>query len=281
MRLVRFETEQGCRTGFVEDGQVFPSGDGRDVMELLRTYGTDFQEMQQAVTVSQSETALPLASVKLAAPLPRPGKILGIGRNYGAHASEGGLAAQEKPRIFMKPATAISGPGAAVKRPESVQKLDFEGELVAVLGQLLHDADIASAAAAIGGYMIGNDLSARELQFDVSPPQTSFAKGMDGFAAIGPCLITADEVGSAPDLQLATFVNGVEMQKARTGELIFSIAECISHISRYMTLEPGDLIFTGTPAGVGYFREPQVFLQPGDRVTVEIEKIGSLETIII
>lgn len=277
MRFARCLTDSGFQAGLVEDGRFVPLEGAGDISSLFARFGTDFAALARSL---QEVTGAPveLSSLKLAPPLQRPGKIIGIGRNYGEHAREGGLERQEKPRLFLKPASAISGPGAVVERPPSVRKLDFEGELVAVIGRRARRESIETAASAIGGYTVGNDLSAREFQFDVKPPQTSFAKGMDGFAAIGPWIVTADELGSAPDLRITTHLNGETMQDDRTGNLIFPVTECIAHISQYMTLEAGDLVFTGTPAGVGYFRDPQVFLEPGDMIRVEIEGIGTLET---
>lgn len=266
------------RIVWVEGDRMRPLGTGAaDGMEaLIRRYGTDFAALRKAADLAAGmPEPLPPAFAPV---VPNPGKILGIGRNYGAHAREGGLAAQERPRVFFKPGDSVSGHGETVLRPASVRKLDFEGELVVVVGTPLHDADAETSARAIFGYTIGNDLSAREFQFDVSPPQTSFAKGMTGFAAIGPVIVTADELGVAPDLGLRTSVNGVTMQQGHTGDLIFSIAECLVWISRFMTLQPGDLLFTGTPAGVGVFRDPPSFLAPGDVVRVEIDGIGVLET---
>lgn len=277
MRLAAYVTETGTSVGLVRDDDIVPVAAPAGLLALLQGHGCDFAAWRSAVEAGLG-TAVPLASVRLAPPIARPGKIIGIGRNYGAHAAEGGMAGQEKPRIFFKPSGSISGPSASVRRPEAVRKLDFEGELVAVVGRRLSNATAEEAGAAIAGYMVGNDLSAREFQFDVDPPQTSFAKGMDGFAAIGPWMVTADMLGQAPDLAITTRVNGEEMQAARTSELIFPIIDCLAHISRYMTLEPGDILYTGTPSGVGVFRKPPVFLQPGDRVDVEIEGIGRLAT---
>ena len=276
---MKLATTRDNRIALIEDGVVWPLHlEGTPEMgALIARYGVSFADLDQAVRRAVSAQVAP-GAVGLGPVVPRPGKIIGIGRNYGAHAKEGGLAAQERPRIFFKPGCSVSGHGDTVLRPPLVRKLDFEGELVAVIGTEISGASPSEAARAIFGYTIGNDLSAREFQFDVDPPQTSFAKGMTGFAAIGPMIVTADVLGSAPDLDLRTLVNGVEMQHARTSDLIFPIADCLSYVSQYMDLHPGDLLFTGTPAGVGAFLRPPVFLQPGDIVRVEVERIGALET---
>jgi len=222
-----------------------------------------------------------LSTVRLLAPVPRPGKILGVGRNYGAHAAEGGLAAQEKPRVFVKLSSAVIGTGTPIRKPRAVSKLDYETELAVVIGSEGRDIAEADALAHVAGYTILNDVSARELQFDVSPPQTSFAKSMDGFCPMGPCLATADEFADVADVPLRGFLNGEEVQHATTKELIFPVPVLIAYLSRYLTLLPGDVIATGTPAGVGAFRKPPRYLAPGDVVRMEVPGIGTLENAII
>ncbi|HUI18551.1 MAG TPA: fumarylacetoacetate hydrolase family protein [Alphaproteobacteria bacterium] len=222
-----------------------------------------------------------LAAVRLLAPLPRPGKILGVGRNYGAHAAEGGLTTQEKPRIFVKLSSTVIGTGTPIRKPSAVRKLDYETELAVVIGTAGHDIPERDALAHVAGYSILNDVSARELQFDVSPPQTSFAKSMDGFCPMGPCLATPDEFADAADIELSCSVNGAEVQRATTKDMIFPVPALIAYLSRYVTLEPGDVIATGTPAGVGAFRKPPRYLEPGDVVRMEIPGIGVLENAIV
>ena len=222
-----------------------------------------------------------LSAVRLLAPLPRPGKILGVGRNYGAHAAEGGLAAQEKPRIFVKLSSAVIGTGTPIRKPSAVAKLDYETELAVVIGTSGRDIAEREALAHVAGYSILNDVSARELQFDVSPPQTSFAKSMDGFCPMGPCLATPDEFADVADIELRCTLNGAEVQRATTKDMIFPVPLLIAYLSRYVTLEPGDVIATGTPAGVGAFRKPPRYLEPGDVLRMEIPGIGVLENPIV
>jgi 2-keto-4-pentenoate hydratase/2-oxohepta-3-ene-1,7-dioic acid hydratase in catechol pathway len=219
---------------------------------------------------------LPLAAVQLLAPL-RPGKIVAIGRNYADHALETGVAPFEQPRIIFKLATSVVGPGAVVCRPAGVAKLDFEVELAVVIGRTACRVARAAALDYVAGYTILDDVSAREFQFDVTPAQTSFAKSMDGFAPMGPCLVTADEIADPQRLRLATRVNGKLMQDATTADMLFPVDRLIEYISGYITLEPGDVIATGTPAGIGAFRKPPVWLQPGDHIDMRIEGIGRLE----
>ena len=222
----------------------------------------------------------PLGEVPLLAPVPRPGKIVAVGRNYADHAKETGVDPFEKPRIISKLPSSVTGPGSVVKRPAGVAKMDFEAELAVVIGEFATSVPRARALDFVAGYTALNDLSAREFQFDVSPPQTTFAKSMDGFCPMGPWLVTKDEIPDPQALDLACFVNGEAMQRGGTADMIFPVERLIEHVTQYMTLEPGDVIATGTPAGVGAFRKPPVWLKPGDRVRVEISKIGVLENTI-
>lgn len=218
----------------------------------------------------------PVGSVRLLAPL-RPGKILGIGRNYGDHAKEVGGPKLELPRIFLKPASSVVGPGAAVRIPPSVKKPDWEIELAVVIGRTAKDVSEGTALDYVAGYTVLDDVSAREFQFDVPLAMTSFAKGMDGFCPMGPCIATADEVGEPWALDLRCWLNGEEVQHGNTRDLIFPVPALIAFLSRYMTLEPGDVIATGTPSGVGHFRDPPRYLKPGDRLRMEVERVGILE----
>jgi len=218
----------------------------------------------------------PLSSVRLLAPL-KPGKILGVGRNYADHAKEAGGPKLDMPRIFMKPASSVVGPGAAVHIPPAVKKPDWEVELGVVIGRRARNVSEGVALDHVAGYTVLDDISAREFQFDVPLAMTSFAKGMDGFCPIGPCIATADEVGEPWALELRCWLNGEEVQHGNTRDLIFPVATLIAFLSRYMTLEPGDVIATGTPAGVGHFRDPPRYLKPGDRLRMEVERVGILE----
>ncbi|GAC1532677.1 MAG: hypothetical protein NVS2B4_12710 [Ramlibacter sp.] len=210
----------------------------------------------------------------------RPGKIVGVGRNYADHAKETGIAPFENPRIIFKVPSSIAAPGAPVAKPERVKKMDFEGELAVVIGCFARNVPPDQALACVGGYSLLNDLSAREFQFDISPPQTTFAKSMDGFCPFGPALVTVDEVPDPQALRLRTLVNGTVMQEASTSDMLFPVATLISYISQYMTLEPGDVLATGTPAGIGAFRTPPAWLRGGDRIQVTIAELGALDTTI-
>jgi 2-keto-4-pentenoate hydratase/2-oxohepta-3-ene-1,7-dioic acid hydratase in catechol pathway len=228
----------------------------------------------------KSGAVVPLAGVALAAPVPRPGKIVGVGLNYKDHAAEVGRPKQDAPRLFVKVASSVTGPGSTVAIPPGISKLDFEVELAVVIGSRGSRVAERDAVAHIAGYTILNDLSAREFQFDLTPPQTSLAKSMDGFCPMGPWIVTADELGDGSGLGVRTCVNDNKMQDGSTADLIFAVPQLVSYISRFMTLEPGDVIATGTPAGVGAFRKPPLFLKAGDRIRMEIDRIGVLETTI-
>lgn len=222
--------------------------------------------------------ALPLASVKLRAPLARPGKVVAVGRNYADHAKETGVSPFEKPRIIFKLPSSIADPDTVVPKPALVQKLDFEVELAVVIGDFARNVAREDALNFVAGYTVLNDLSAREFQFDISPPQTTFAKSMDGFCPLGPWLVTPDDIPEPQDLRVRTWVNGVQMQEGHTADMLFSVRELIAYNSQYMTLEPGDILATGTPAGIGAFRNPPVWLKAGDLVRVEVSGIGILNT---
>ena len=221
-----------------------------------------------------------LDNISLYAPVPRPGKIIGVGRNYADHAKETGVAPFESPRIIFKMSSSIAAPGAAVTRPSSVKKMDFEAELAVVIGGYGKDVDASRALSLVAGYTILNDLSAREFQFDISPAQTTFAKSMDGFAPMGPYLVTPDDIGDPQKLDVSCWLNGTLMQLGHTADMLFPVATLIAYLSRFMTLEPGDVIGTGTPAGIGAFRNPPVYLQPGDHLRFEVSRVGSMEHLI-
>jgi 2-keto-4-pentenoate hydratase/2-oxohepta-3-ene-1,7-dioic acid hydratase in catechol pathway len=175
----------------------------------------------------------------------------------------------------------VAAPGAPVPRPAPVTKMDFEAELAVVIGGYGKDVPEAEALPLVAGYTIVNDLSAREFQFDIAPAQTTFAKSMDGFAPMGPWLVTRDEIPDPQTLEVSCWLNGARMQHGRTADMLFPVAFLISYISRFMTLEPGDVIATGTPAGIGAFRQPPVYLQPGDRLRFEVTGVGTMEHLIV
>lgn len=286
MKLVTYAADGAQRVGAVVEGRVIDVAYGasmsRQAMLEFLWAGAPALDAARARLAEvrchwRPEAHPALERVQLLAPIPRPGKIVAIGRNYADHAAETGAKPPESPRIIAKLPSSVSGPGAVVQRPAGVAKLDYEIELGAVIGKRTKLVPRAQALAAVVGYTILNDVSAREFQFDVSPAQTTFAKSMDQFCPMGPWIVTADEIPDPQHLALRLRVNDELLQEGDTHDMIFDVAQLIEYISRFMTLEPGDVVATGTPAGVGAFRTPPRWLQPGDRLRLEISHIGVLE----
>ena len=218
-----------------------------------------------------------LAHVPL--PIERPGKIVAVGLNYRDHVAEGDRERPAAPMLFAKWGTSLIGPGEPIVLPPITSKVDFEGELGVVIGRRVRRVSAEHALEAVRGYICVNDVSARDLQR--GDKQYTRGKSLDTFCPVGPRLVPADEVGDPGDLAIRTLVNGETMQDSRTSHLIFSVSELIEFVSEAITLEPGDLICTGTPAGVGEFRDPPRWLQDGDEVVVEIEHVGSLRNPVV
>jgi 2-keto-4-pentenoate hydratase/2-oxohepta-3-ene-1,7-dioic acid hydratase in catechol pathway len=212
-------------------------------------------------------------------PIPDPDKILCIGLNYREHARESGLEVPPVPVVFAKFRNSLIGPGAAIELPAISQQVDYEGELAVVIGKRCKNVNPDEALSAVAGYSAFNDVSARDLQLQVS--QWTVGKAIDTFAPMGPGLVSAHLVPDPQQLELITRLNGQVVQQSSTADMIFSVAEIISYLSRSMTLEPGDIIATGTPSGVGFKREPALFLKPGDVVEVEISSIGLLSNRVV
>lgn len=251
------------------------------LMRWLQAGSLQRQQFMPQLHAALSDTQRPRFSaqeVHLHAPLARPGKIVAIGRNYGDHAKETGLAPFEKPRIISKMPSSVCDPNATIPIPGDVQKMDFEAELAVVIGDLAQGVSKDKALQHVAGYTCLNDLSAREFQFDINPAQTTFAKSMDGFCPLGPWLVTADDIPDPQNLDVSCKVNDVLMQQANTHDMLFTVVDLIHYISHYITLEPGDLIATGTPAGVGAFRTPPLWIKPGDKIEVEVSGLGQLIT---
>ncbi len=215
-----------------------------------------------------------IGEVRLRAPIRNPEKIICIGLNYRDHCTEQNIPLPKNPILFSKFSTAIIGPGDKIKRPRLTNQLDFEGELAFVMGRGGKDISLRGAMDYVAGYTIFNDVSARDIQF--ADRQWLRGKAFDTFAPMGPFLVTKDEVGNPQQLAIKVKVNGKIMQDSTTANMIFDIPYLISFISQVVSLSPGDVVATGTPAGVGVFRKPPVFLQEGDEVSIEIEKLGLL-----
>jgi len=263
MRWVCFQRNGRRAMGYLVGEKVQPVRAG-SLFEVMRGEGLE--------AVGE---ALPLGEVQLLPPL-RPPKVVAVGNNYWDHCREQGIAPPERPVLFAKFPTSVIGPGEAIRWPKGLtQMVDFEAELAVVIGQRARGLSEAEALEAVFGYTAANDVSARDLQF--GDGQWLRGKALDTFLPLGPAVVTRDEVPDPQDLSVRCWLNGNLMQDSSTKEMIFPVKALIAFISQAFTLEPGDVILTGTPHGVGYFRKPQVFLKPGDQVRVEIGDFGALE----
>jgi 2-keto-4-pentenoate hydratase/2-oxohepta-3-ene-1,7-dioic acid hydratase in catechol pathway len=220
----------------------------------------------------------PADVMRVVPPVPDPDKVICIGLNYRSHAEEQGVEPPEQPTFFAKFRNALAPAGATVTLPASSEKVDYEAEVAFVIGRRCKDTDPSEALDAVAGYMLFNDLSARDLQF--ATPQWMPGKVFDGSAPCGPALVTPDEAGPPDEISFTLELNGERMQEASTSDLIFSVAELVSRLSHWMTLEPGDIISTGTPSGVGSIRQPRVWLKAGDEIAIESPTLGELRTTI-
>lgn len=236
-----------------------------------------------AADVARRPAAIHLAAsgVKLLPPVPDPPKILCIGLNYRDHAAETGAAIPRDPVVFSKFTTALIGPEEAIVLPPVSQKVDYEAELVLVIGKGGRSIPKEHAREHLAGCTVGHDVSARDWQIEKDGKQWLLGKTFDTFAPTGPHLVTLDEVGDPHELRIGLRVNGHTMQDSSTRQMIFRAEELIAYISQVVTLQPGDLIFTGTPPGVGIARKPPVWLKGGDVVEVEIEKLGVLRNPVV
>ncbi len=273
MRLVSYAADGGWRAGVVVDGEVVDAGPS--VRELLAADG--LAELEQRIATRPAVG--PVDRLELGPPVPDPDKILCLGLNYRAHAEESHMDIPVAPVLFAKFRNALVGSGAAVQLPAASATVDYEGELALVIGRRCKHVDAADAISVVAGYMPLNDISARDLQKQTG--QWTAGKAPDTFAPCGPELVTADEVGDPQALTVTTRLNGETVQHASTADMIFPVAETIAFITSLMTLEPGDIIATGTPSGVGQSRRPPVFLKPGDEVEVEVSGVGTVRSPIV
>jgi ureidoglycolate lyase len=219
-----------------------------------------------------------IRTAKLHAPVPRPGKVLAIGLNYADHIEESGMKMPEHQIWFCKMPTSVAGPSEDIQMPKVSTALDYEAELVVVIGKGGRHISKANAKDAVFGYCAGNDVTVRDWQFRT--PQWMLGKSFDTHAPFGPWIVTPDEVGDPHALGIRAFVNGEKRQESNTKHLVFNVYDQIEHLSQAMTLEPGDVIFTGTPAGVGAAMKPPAWLKIGDFVRIEIDKIGSIDNMV-
>jgi len=279
MRLVSYDAGDGARAGVLAEDRVLDAwaalGEPRRA-GLRELIAAGRVEDLRGTLGDRGAPSHPLAAVRLLPPIPDPDKIVCIGLNYGRHAAEGGFEPPSAPTIFAKYRNALVGPGATVKLPASSRKVDYEAEVAFVVGRRAAAVAEEEALDHIAGYTLLNDLSARDLQF--ATPQWMSGKVFDGSAPCGPALVTPDEAGPHDAIGIRLTLNGEEMQSASTEDLIFSMPRLLSHLSELMTLEPGDVVSTGTPEGVGSVREPRVWLADGDEIVIESPTLGRLET---
>jgi 2-keto-4-pentenoate hydratase/2-oxohepta-3-ene-1,7-dioic acid hydratase in catechol pathway len=279
MRLVSYRGEQGVCAGVqVVDG-ILDAGAllGERPLGARRLIEEDrVDELAELAKLeSDIEPANPLG---LLPPIPDPDKVICIGLNYRSHAEEQGVEPPEQPTFFAKFRNALAPEGATVTLPAASEKVDYEAEVAFVIGRRCKEVDPAEGLDAVAGYMLFNDLSARDLQF--ATPQWMPGKVFDGSAPCGPALVTPDESGPPDAISFTLDLNGERMQEASTSDLVFSVAELVARLSRWMTLEPGDIISTGTPSGVGSIRQPHVWLKPGDEILISSPTLGELSTTI-
>jgi 2-keto-4-pentenoate hydratase/2-oxohepta-3-ene-1,7-dioic acid hydratase in catechol pathway len=256
-------------------GSTLPVAD--EMSELLAGYGAQSGELKRLAALLPEllvQGSVEPSSADLGPPVPRPGKIIGVGLNYADHARETGQAAPSIPVVFAKFGTTIVGPGDLIVRPAEVQDLDYEAELAVVIGRRTRSVTKAAALDHVLGYMNANDVSARTAQ--LATGQWVLGKSFDTFCPVGPYLVTPDECTDVQDLAIRCWVDGEIRQESSTAEMIFGVADLVAYLSTSMTLEPGDIILTGTPPGVAMARNPPPWLQPGQRCDIEIGPLGRL-----
>ena len=282
MRFIRFEDAggpglavqaNGVARGLHERDPHFPGA-------LSALVGKGRSALREAGERLAAGAEIDLDKAKILVPFPAPGKIICVGLNYRDHSAESGFKQPDYPTLFTRFTTSLVGHEAPVVRPKVSDKFDYEGELVAVIGEGGRHISKARALDHVAGYSIFNDVSVRDYQF--KSPQWTVGKNFDGTGPFGPAFVTADELpAGAKGLRIQTRLNGQIMQDANTDDMVFDVATLIATISEAITLESGDVIVTGTPSGVGQSRKPPVFMKAGDRVDVEIEKIGVLSNPVV
>lgn len=283
MMLVSYRvsgSDTAWRVGMMRDSAVvdvgaYVSSDGKSyssVKELLPRLDEVVEWASQQLDAGKQ--ILSLDTLELGPPVPDPDKILCLGVNYRAHAAEAQQALPAVPLVFAKFRNSLTGPTSPILLPRVSNRIDYEGELAVIIGKRCKDVTEQEALTYVAGYSIMNDVSARDLQVQTS--QWTAGKALDTFAPMGPGIVPASEIPDPQTLTLITRLNGQEVQRDNTANMIFSVASALAFLSSIMTLEPGDILSTGTPSGVGFTRTPPLFLQDGDMVEVEIERIGCL-----
>ena len=276
MKLASYTAHGQTRTGIIVGDAIIDTGVPGTMIDLIR----DWDTLKPALEAkANTGGGIPLSAVKLEAPVPRPGKIFAIGLNYADHIAESNMATPERQVWFTKAQTSINGPYDPIEIATGTMTADYEVELVAIIGEGGKHIAADDAAGAIFGYCVGNDVTERMWQH--AGPQWSLGKSFDTHAPIGPWIVTADELGDPHDLGLRCLVNGEQRQSSNTKHLVFNIWQQVAHLSVGMTLEPGDVLFTGTPGGVGAAMDPRQFLKPGDVVRCEVDGLGHIEGVMV
>ncbi len=284
MRLVAFEQDRHAVLGARVGNDVVALSDAvpglpRDVNQALEALGLPGSATELAAKLATAPRR-PLATVKLLPVVPRPGKIICIGLNYVEHAKEGGNPIPDYPAVFFRGPTSLAAPGEALLRPKVSEKFDYEAELVIVIGQRARHLTEANALSCVAGYTCMNEGSIRDYQRKSA--QWTMGKNFDRTGGLGPEIVTPDELPQGPNaLRITSRLNGQTMQDSHTSDMIFSIPRILAILTEVMTLEPGDIIATGTPSGVGYPRKPPVFMKAGDVAEIEIEGIGILSNPVV
>ena len=279
MKLITFIYQEKTNIGALVDGGIVAAeGDlPNNMIDFLAAGQPALVRLQ--TLISASPKLIPLSEVKLLAPVPRPGKFLGIGLNYADHISETGRDKPEYPTFFTKQSTCVIANGEAIHVPLISDKVDYEGELGFVIGKRCRHVPVEKAHEVIAGYTICNDVTVRDWQ--QRTPTWTLGKSFDTHGPMGPWLVTADEIADPHNLILKTWVDDELRQNANTGEMIFNCYEMVAYLTQAMTLEPGDVISTGTPVGVGVKMKPRGYLKPGQTVRIQIESIGTLTNPVI
>ena len=278
MRLLTYLSENGPAVASLEGQQWVGLQDADPNLpgELQEIVALGDAGWEQVAVATAGAVSLAVPPAAILPPILRPAKILCVGLNYSDHARETGQEIPAEPLIFNKLPTTLIGHQQQIVLPRCSDQIDYEAELVVVIGRRGRNIPQSSALEYVAGYCCGNDISARDWQKQKPGGQWLLGKSFDTFGPVGPHLVTADEVGRVDDLEIECRLNGKTMQRSNTRHLIFPVERLVSYVSQICTLEPGDLLFTGTPPGVGVARHPPVFLQAGDRVEVEIERVGLL-----
>jgi len=265
MKIAQYYSENQIRVGVIEDNSLVPLDFAGDMLDFI----------QSDRTCEPTDKPIPLDQIRYAPCVNRPSKIIGIGLNYLDHIREGKGEIPERPLIFAKfPNTLAAHKDAITWNPELTKKVDFEAELAVVMGRTAYNCSEEEAEKAVFGYTCANDVSARDLQF--GDKQWVRGKTLDSFCPLGPWIVTPDDIEDPYDLDIKSELNGQTMQESNTRHMLFKVPQLVSFLSRNFTLAPGDVILTGTPDGVGAFRQPSVYMKDGDEIIIDIEKIGRL-----